>query len=331
MTDTSVRACFYRQHVHHGGAAFWVNLLGPYIVYPLCLLWIILFPFRCCHENMNGNRDDSYDEAEDDNDYFVVLRHKYWIYCHSTRAELADVRQYERWSLAVALRNMQRQAANGSVPVVMHCPSPNCTYAWLVANSAYRESKIANERRRVYLWYTPPKLEESSDDDWCRPEFLNMSRAYRRSNTTTTTTTTGDSDWLSTENGDGRYMCCAKCHVSFCGLCRQPWRFGSKRHVGISCRAYQRQLPAAIQQQQENNVDAFAFASSGNSNNNDNGRCCPGCSMLTSRTGGCNHMTCPCGVEWCYVCERPWNTLHYGCVNPPANNGVATIAGCIIS
>jgi IBR domain, a half RING-finger domain len=355
MTDAAVRACFHNQH--NGNNIFWIYFLGPFVVYPLCLLLILLFPFRYYHDSIimpngiavSGVDDD--DEDESDACYFAVLRHKYWIYCHCTRAEVRDVRQYERWSLAVALRNIQRQAAQArhaqgsgvlSSTIVMHCPSPNCTYAWLVANPAYRESKLANERRQVYLWYTPPKPEKADDDsldDWCRPEFLNLSRAYKNS-----LVRSPGPEWLSSteNNNDGRYMCCGKCHVSFCGLCRQPWRFGSKRHAGISCRAYRRQLPAALQQDYNNNnhlgvggrhglVDAFAFAS--NNRNDNDGRCCPGCSMFTSRTSGCNHMTCPCGVEWCYVCERPWNSWHYGCVDRrPGNNGTtATVAGCIIS
>lgn len=355
MTNADVRACFHDQHNNntYGGAAFWNVLFGPFIVYPLLLLWIMLFPF-CCF-NIHGEDDD-----DDDDDYFA-LRHKYWIYCHSTRAEQNDVRQYERWSLAVALRSIQRQEK--LLPIVMHCPSPNCNYAWLLASPAYREAKLAHERRKVYLWYTPPKPEQQEHsssyssnnktkkddddnfDDWCRPEFLNMSRAYNHKKNNNKTRGPGGAavDWLSAENSnttDGRYMCCAKCHVLFCGLCRQPWRFGSKYHVGISCRAYRRQLPAALQQQQNvgtagNGNDAFAFATSNGSNNSDDdGRCCPGCSMFTSRTGGCNHMTCPCGVEWCYVCEQRWNSLHYGCVDRPPpgyNNGAGTFLGCIIS
>ncbi|KAK8069629.1 hypothetical protein PG994_006245 [Apiospora phragmitis] len=31
-------------------------------------------------------------------------------------------------------------------------------------------------------------------------------------------------------------------------------------------------------------------------------RHCPGCGVATQKKGGCNHMTCRCGAEWCSVC-----------------------------
>ncbi|EGX47446.1 hypothetical protein AOL_s00083g382 [Orbilia oligospora ATCC 24927] len=31
---------------------------------------------------------------------------------------------------------------------------------------------------------------------------------------------------------------------------------------------------------------------------------CPKCSVLTEKMAGCNHITCPCGQHWCYVCGK---------------------------
>jgi hypothetical protein len=31
-------------------------------------------------------------------------------------------------------------------------------------------------------------------------------------------------------------------------------------------------------------------------------RHCPGCKTATIKSWGCNHMTCPCGMHWCYKC-----------------------------
>ena len=29
---------------------------------------------------------------------------------------------------------------------------------------------------------------------------------------------------------------------------------------------------------------------------------CPGCGVATEKTGGCDHISCPCGAHWCYGC-----------------------------
>jgi hypothetical protein len=29
---------------------------------------------------------------------------------------------------------------------------------------------------------------------------------------------------------------------------------------------------------------------------------CPKCTIQTSKNGGCNHITCPCGAHWCWTC-----------------------------
>lgn len=31
-------------------------------------------------------------------------------------------------------------------------------------------------------------------------------------------------------------------------------------------------------------------------------RLCPGCGVMTEKTGGCDHITCRCGVHWCFYC-----------------------------
>ncbi|SPO06247.1 uncharacterized protein DNG_08936 [Cephalotrichum gorgonifer] len=31
-------------------------------------------------------------------------------------------------------------------------------------------------------------------------------------------------------------------------------------------------------------------------------RGCPGCGVMTEKTMGCDHISCPCGVHWCYAC-----------------------------
>jgi len=37
---------------------------------------------------------------------------------------------------------------------------------------------------------------------------------------------------------------------------------------------------------------------------------CPGCKVLIERKGGCEHMTCKCGTEFCYLCGEDWSYAH---------------------
>lgn len=33
---------------------------------------------------------------------------------------------------------------------------------------------------------------------------------------------------------------------------------------------------------------------------------CKSCMRLVEKSKGCNHMTCKCGFEFCYICGQAW-------------------------
>ncbi|RKK92936.1 hypothetical protein BFJ71_g9928 [Fusarium oxysporum] len=37
---------------------------------------------------------------------------------------------------------------------------------------------------------------------------------------------------------------------------------------------------------------------------------CPGCGRMIELAEACNHMTCPCGQEFCFICGRVWHTCN---------------------
>lgn len=39
---------------------------------------------------------------------------------------------------------------------------------------------------------------------------------------------------------------------------------------------------------------------------------CPNCKAKIIKQEGCNHMTCICGTEFCYVCKKEYVTDQYG-------------------
>jgi len=129
---------------------------------------------------------------------------------------------------------------------------------------------------------------------------------------------------------DGRKVLCPKCFLSFCGLCLRPWSTFSK-HAGGKRVFHSNQLCADYQKQSlSRKDDDFALTA-----DTVDARCCPGCSMRTSRTMGCNHMKCFCGVEWCYICECRWGVHHYRCQDGGLNNDGGNVDnnfdGCFIS
>ena len=38
--------------------------------------------------------------------------------------------------------------------------------------------------------------------------------------------------------------------------------------------------------------------------NNTRVKNCPSCNTLVSKNGGCNHIECYCGANWCWICLR---------------------------
>lgn len=43
----------------------------------------------------------------------------------------------------------------------------------------------------------------------------------------------------------------------------------------------------------------------------DNGlKQCPSCKRITVKNGGCNHMTCVCGCDWCYLCGKGFPNMN---------------------
>eukprot|EP00163_Fabomonas_tropica_P033356 TRINITY_DN870_c0_g1_i1.p1 TRINITY_DN870_c0_g1~~TRINITY_DN870_c0_g1_i1.p1 ORF type:complete len:656 (+),score=93.32 TRINITY_DN870_c0_g1_i1:350-2317(+) len=82
---------------------------------------------------------------------------------------------------------------------------------------------------------------------------------------------------------------CSECDHKFC------FKHGDA-HVGSTCRAY-------------------------NSRNGENGnkqwkkkhaKKCPKCKVPVEKSSGCNHMECPCGAAWCWLCGKHLKTKVYG-------------------
>lgn len=47
--------------------------------------------------------------------------------------------------------------------------------------------------------------------------------------------------------------------------------------------------------------------------NNLHFRQCENCKFIVERTEGCNHMTCRCGYQFCYICGKKWTGYEHAC------------------
>lgn len=202
-----------------------------------------------------------------------------------SRNETMDLMLYERWSLSVALLN--RSEEDRGEEDVIRCPAPNCEYLWF-GSTQYRSRKRENE----------PNI--STNGSITSMILSNASSLFYHPLPSETL----PPSWTNcpTEK-DGRKLTCPKCKSEFCGLCRRPWILPTRNHKrlchkGKSCHTFSQKTIV------EENGYALTEA-----------KMCPGCSMLVHRTSGCNHMTCVCGFQWCYVCECRWHVGHYGCTD----------------
>lgn len=300
ISDADVRESFRRCSNSNSplSSAAWEFVGG--ILYRVVTFWLA----RWCHPSRRS-----------------TLGYRYWWYLRHTEAERADLLRYEAWSRNTAFAEMTKKN-DGDDPIVEHCPAPDCDYAWLVANPSHRRYKRLHESKPVFLFYSPPKF-EAEKENWAEADYLNIdfdpysdcgdnAGWFRRSGTGGESTRRNgppEDTEAPTFQKDGRRMACGKCGFVFCGLCRQPWHFANRRHHGLSCSRYGRKLPGGGRL---NPSDVYASRST---------RACPNCHMRTVRIDGCNHMTCPCGMEYCYVCEVRWNPFHYGCVDGGRGDG----------
>ena len=81
---------------------------------------------------------------------------------------------------------------------------------------------------------------------------------------------------------------CPQCQQNICLVCK------TIMHLGISCHEYQ------LSQQEGDGVQEFLKAA----------KCkkCMKCNYWIEKNEGCNHMTCKCKNEFCFVCGAKWKT-----------------------
>ena len=98
---------------------------------------------------------------------------------------------------------------------------------------------------------------------------------------------------------------CDQCNAKYCAACND-----APPHPGVTCQEYavDKGSNALFQQWKEKS----------------GGRACPKCDVYIQRNGGCDHMTCKCGHNFCYKCGAKSHAMR--CGNPCLNHASRTSA-----
>ncbi|KAI4980950.1 probable E3 ubiquitin-protein ligase RNF217 [Hordeum vulgare subsp. vulgare] len=91
---------------------------------------------------------------------------------------------------------------------------------------------------------------------------------------------------------------CQVCRRLFCAHCAVPW------HAGVSCAEFA-QLGAGERGREDLLLVEAARECKW--------KRCPRCRFYVEKSHGCLHITCRCGFEFCYGCQKPWQLEHDGC------------------
>ncbi|ELP88400.1 ariadne RING finger, putative [Entamoeba invadens IP1] len=87
---------------------------------------------------------------------------------------------------------------------------------------------------------------------------------------------------------------CVKCDYCFCCRCKEQW------HADSTCEKYQ-------QWKKDNAKGSTAFEEY----IRNHAKLCPNCHQPIEKNGGCNHMTCKCGYQFCWLCMQKYTSTHF--------------------
>ncbi|KAL2261053.1 hypothetical protein VTK26DRAFT_4773 [Humicola hyalothermophila] len=88
---------------------------------------------------------------------------------------------------------------------------------------------------------------------------------------------------------------CHACAARHCVRHDVPW------HHGMTCEEYDETHPERRREETASEREKSATSAT-----------CPSCKRVCHKYIGCNHITCPCGHEYCYLCLEPHHTNQHG-------------------
>jgi len=102
---------------------------------------------------------------------------------------------------------------------------------------------------------------------------------------------------------DSRCIQCPTCAISSCQFCRNLWSKGTANHNYATCDAYQRQLEK-LELDDARALNKWKKSAATQVCRSET------CNNVIEKDGGCIHMTCRCGYQFCWVCGEQWSPQH---------------------
>lgn len=93
---------------------------------------------------------------------------------------------------------------------------------------------------------------------------------------------------------------CANCQHRWCSECKRPESQHRRGHEWLPCNKVEEVLLCQWKRQNKHTVKK-----------------CTKCGALTEHNGGCSHMRCRCGYEWCWLCERRYQGRYVSLTGKP--------------
>ena len=112
---------------------------------------------------------------------------------------------------------------------------------------------------------------------------------------------------------EARIARCDGCERRYCNACFLP----EEIHRGANCAQAQERYAQSSEATPEERATLALVQN--------NSKKCPRCNNAVEKNGGCNHMTCRCGHEFCWLCLADWRT-HRQCTQAPQAGWAAPVA-----
>lgn len=96
------------------------------------------------------------------------------------------------------------------------------------------------------------------------------------------------------EDKEQPMMVCNFCKFKTCAKHKLPW------HEGFSCTEFDLS-EGQLERIEAEEATAKLLA--------ENTGVCPKCKQGVTKTAGCNHMMCKCGMAWCFGCRTDWENV----------------------